>query len=81
MESISATGLGEGNAGFEPPDRMGAYIDAAIEERRVIPLADRGKDIALDAVKRKFRRQDTHHGVVRTVQVDGAADNLAAKRQ
>ena len=55
---------------------MGAYIDAAIEERRVVPLADRGIDIALDAVKRKFRWQDTRHGVVRTVQVDGAAHDL-----
>src|ERR1700684_1648629 len=69
-------GLGEGDARFEPSDRMGAYVDAAIEERRVVPLADGGIDIALDAVKSKFRRQDTRNGVVRTVQVDGAADDV-----
>src|SRR5271163_1427736 len=69
-------GLGEGDAGFEPPDRMGAHVDAAIEERRVVPLADGGIDIALDAVKSKFRRQDTRNGIGRTIQVDGTADDV-----
>ena len=75
MESMSARAWARVTPGWSRP-KAWELLDAAIEERRVVPLADRGIDIALDAVESKFWRKDTRNGVVRPVQVDGVADDV-----
>jgi len=44
-------GLLEGDAGFEAADGVGAFVDAAIAERGLVPLSEGRVEVAIDAVE------------------------------
>ena len=44
-------GLLEGDAGFEAADGVGAFVDATIAERGLVPLSDGRVEVAIDAVE------------------------------
>src|SRR5580700_11413984 len=69
-------GLGQCHAGLEEADGARAFVDAAIAKRRIVPLADGGVDVAVDAVKGEAWRQDADDGVVGPAESDGLADDL-----
>ena len=70
-----AAGLRESDAGLEAADGVSAFVDPAIAERRIVPLAQRNIDVAVRAVEEEVRRKNADDGVVRTVERDHVAED------